>query len=164
MPLHAHQFFTEHLALPFDDSTVIGNTYYATPTPGSPMRLRIDFARTLLEGQYDGLHLRVIHPEQGVVDTAILTFADHGTFTRRDAAREVRPGQDGYARIRDWHRDSEPPWKDADVRGLRRAIEQYAQVWFPGATTAAAPQRTPPAPTAGRPPAAPAGRPAARTR
>ncbi|MFI1183612.1 hypothetical protein ACH4UT_29275 [Streptomyces sp. NPDC020799] len=164
MSLHAHQFFTEQLALPFDDSTVVGNTYYATPAPGSLLRLRINFAPTIFEGQYDGLRLQVIHPEQGVVDSAVLTFADHDTFTQRDAACDVRPGQDGYARIRDWHRDGEPPWKGADVRGLRHAIEQYTQVWFPGTVTVSAPQRTPLAPTTGRPPAAPADRPASRTR
>ncbi|MGW1194482.1 hypothetical protein ACWD4B_01285 [Streptomyces sp. NPDC002536] len=164
MSLNAQQFFIEHLALPFDDGSVVGNTYYATPTPGSALRLRIAFAPTIFHGQYDGLRLQAIHPEQGVVDTAILTFADHGTFAQRDAARDVRPGQDGYARIRDWHRDGEPPWKGADVRGLRRAIEQYAQVWFPGATPTAAPQCTSSALTAGRPPAAPVGRPASRTR
>ncbi|MCC3775870.1 hypothetical protein [Streptomyces sp. UNOB3_S3] len=159
MSLHADQFFTEHLALPFNDSIVVGNTYYATPTPGSALRLRIDFTPTIRHGEYDGLRLQVIHPEQGMVDNAVLAFADHDTFTRRDAVRKIHPGYDGYARIRDWHRAGELPWKGADVRGLRRAIEQYAQVWFPGAVTASAPPRTPPAPTTGRPPAAPAGRP-----
>ncbi|WP_372404707.1 hypothetical protein [Streptomyces luteireticuli] len=164
MPLNAHEFFTDHLQLPFDDSAVIGDTYYAIPTPGTPLRLRIDFAPTIRHGEYDGLRLQTVHPDHGVVDSAILTFADHGTFTRRDAARTVRPGQDGFARIRDWHRDGEPPWKGADPSGLRHAIEQYAQAWFP------APPRTPAVPhlaaahSAVRLPTAPPGRPVSRTR
>ncbi|MEU2874121.1 hypothetical protein ABZ769_33825 [Streptomyces olivoreticuli] len=151
MPLHAQQFFTDHLALPFDGSAIIGDSCYAKPQPHSPLRLRIDFAPTIRHGEYDGLRLRVLHPDKGVLDTAILTFADHSTFTRRDAAREIGPGWDGYARIRDWHqaRTGEPPWKGADVSGLRRAIEQYAQLWFPDDPPHAAPTRTAlPVPTA----------------
>ncbi|GHD79347.1 hypothetical protein ACFQL8_19265 [Streptomyces goshikiensis] len=65
------------------------------------------------------------------MDTAILTFADHGTFARRDNDRGTGPGWDGYGRIRDWHADGPPPWTGADVTALRHAIEQYAQLWRP---------------------------------
>ncbi|MFE7302664.1 hypothetical protein [Streptomyces sp. NPDC057579] len=142
MSLQIEQFFDNVLALPFDDHAVVGNSYYATPQPGSPLRLRIDFAPTIRHGEYDGLRLRVIHPNQGVVDTAILPFADHGTFARRDAARDLPAGRDGYGVFRDWHRtgSGEPPWKGAEGTGLRRAITQYARIWFPD-TPAPAPAR-----------------------
>jgi hypothetical protein len=32
--------------LPFADSAVVGDTYYATPVSGGPLRLRIDFSPT----------------------------------------------------------------------------------------------------------------------
>ncbi|MDF3292447.1 hypothetical protein [Streptomyces silvisoli] len=139
MSLHVQQFFDDVLALPFDDHAVIGNSYYAAPQSDSPLRLRIDFAPTIRHGEYDGLRLRVIHPDQGVVDLAILTFADHGTFTRRDAARGVKPGSDGYAVVRDWHnqRAGERLWEGTDGTGLRTAIEQYARMWFPAASAPA---------------------------
>jgi hypothetical protein len=163
VPLHAQQFFTELLTLPFDDSTVVADSYYATPQPGSPLRLRIDFAPTIRHREYDGLRLRILHPDQGVIDTAILTFADHDTFARRDAARKVGPGQDGYARIRDWHA-GEPPWKGADVGRLRRAIEQYARVWFPDSQAAERPSRKAQTRTVHQVPAAPASPTPGRTR
>ncbi|MFJ8505113.1 hypothetical protein [Streptomyces avermitilis] len=48
MPLQAAEFFAE-LCLPFHDHTVVGNTYFAVPVPvpGAPLRLRIDFTRTI---------------------------------------------------------------------------------------------------------------------
>ncbi len=102
------------------------------PQTNSALRLRIDFAPTIRHGEYDGFRLRVIHPDQGVLDTAILSFADHGTFARRDAARDLVAGQDGYAVIRDWHaRSSQPLWHGADGTGLRTAIERYACFWIP---------------------------------
>ncbi|CAM5572014.1 Prealbumin-like fold domain-containing protein OS=Streptomyces aurantiogriseus OX=66870 GN=GCM10010251_59860 PE=4 SV=1 [Streptomyces aurantiogriseus] len=52
MALYAREFFMEHLKLPFADAAVVGNTYYATPTPGGPLRLRIDFARTIRADEY----------------------------------------------------------------------------------------------------------------
>ncbi|WP_405889803.1 hypothetical protein OG427_07060 [Streptomyces sp. NBC_00133] len=133
MPLHVQQFFDDVLALPFDEHAVVGNAYYATPQPDSTLRLRIDFAPTIRHGEYDGLRLSVIHPDQGVVDTAILPFAEHGTFARRDAAHDLVAGRDGYAVFRDWHAHTgEPPWKGADGAGLRTAIQHYARVWSPG--------------------------------
>ncbi|MEU9398014.1 hypothetical protein AB0D86_49625 [Streptomyces sp. NPDC048324] len=164
MSLHAQQFFTEHLTLPFTESTVVGNTYYATPLPNSPLRLRIDFSRTIRENEYDGLRLAVVHPEKGDVDAVVLTLDEHDTFTRRDAAREVHPGYSGYARILDLrHHNRQPPWHGADVGGLRAAIEQYTQVWFPGAWTTAARSR-PAARTARNIPTAQASPTATRTR
>ncbi|MFF2508740.1 hypothetical protein ACFVTY_36045 [Streptomyces sp. NPDC058067] len=153
MALHAQQFFDDALELPLDQYAIIGDTLYAAPQPNSPLRLRIDFAPTMRHGEYDGLRLRVIHPEQGVLDTAILRFADHGTFTRRDTARDLMPGQDGYAVIRDWH-NSGPAWHGADGTGLRTAIEKYAHVWFPppAASRPAACSVAQPAATTGAPP------------
>ncbi|WP_206342747.1 hypothetical protein [Streptomyces ureilyticus] len=130
MPLHAQQFFTQQLAL--TGGTVIGDTYYATPQPGSPLRLRIGFSRTIRADEYDGLRLQILHAEQGgVLDTVILTFAGHDTFRSRDAAIGRSPGHDGYAMVRDWHQRDEPPWQGAAATKLRRAVEQYTLLWFP---------------------------------
>ncbi|MCG7207335.1 hypothetical protein [Streptomyces arenae] len=131
MALHAQQFFDDVLELPLQYA-IVGDTLYGSPRPNSPLRLRIDFAPTIRHGEYDGLRLRVVHPEQGVLDTAILRFPDHGTFASRDTARDLVPGRDGYAVFRDWHaHSSQPPWHGADGTGLRTAIEQYAHFWFP---------------------------------
>ncbi|MFD9817453.1 hypothetical protein [Streptomyces violascens] len=166
MSLHVQQFFDDVLALPFDDHAVVGNAYYASPQPDSVLRLRIDFAPTIRHGEYDGLRLRVIHPDQGVVDTVILPFADHGTFTRRDAARTLGAGSDGHAVFRDWgdrHSAVEPPWKGAQGTGLHTAIHRYARVWFPGPWALARSSR-PQAHTALKAPAMPAGNTPARSR
>lgn len=77
------------------------------------------------------MRLTVVHPDRGALDTAVLTFADHQTFARRDAAQDIGPGWDGYARIRDWHENGPPPWKGADLTGLRLAITHYTQIWAP---------------------------------
>jgi len=150
--LHAQQFFDDVLELPLHQYAVVGDALYAAPQPNSVLRLRIDFAPTIRHGEYDGLRLCVIHPERGVIDTAILRFADHGTFARRDAARDVVAGRDGFAAIRDRHAHrSQPPWHGADGTGLRTAIEQYAHFWFP------------PPPAVHRPAARPAAQPPAAT-
>ena len=47
----------------------------------------VDFSRTIRENEYDGLRLAVVHPEKGDVDAVVLTFDEHDTFTRRDAAQ-----------------------------------------------------------------------------
>ncbi|MFD7862204.1 hypothetical protein [Streptomyces sp. NPDC059783] len=153
MALHAQQFFDDVLELPFHQYAVVGDALYAAPQPDTPLRLRIDFAPTIRRDEYDGLRLRVIHPDQGVLDTAILRFADHGTFERRDAARGLSAGRDGYAVIRDWHR-SGLAWHGADGTGLRTAIEQYAHLWFPPPTTSQPARRpvTRPTPIAGASP------------
>lgn len=130
MPLHAEQFFTQQLAL--TDGKVIGDAFYATPQPGSPLRLRIGFSRTIGADEYDGLRVQILHADQGgVLDTVILTFADHDTFRSRDTAIGRHPGHDGYALVRDWHQRDEPPWQGAATTKLRRAVEQYTRLWFP---------------------------------
>ncbi|MCC9706022.1 hypothetical protein E4N62_12600 [Streptomyces sp. MNU76] len=153
MPLHAEQFFTRQLAL--TDGTVVADTYYATPQPGSPLRLRIGFSRTIRLDEYDGLRLQILHTGQGgVLDTAVLTFADHDTFHSRDTAIGRAPGHDGYARMRDWHQRDEPPWQGAATTKLRRAIDQYTRLWFPQPTTRARTSTPPVQRTlSGRPPA-----------
>lgn len=154
MALHAEQFFTHQLHL--TDGTVIGDIYYATPRPDSPLRLRIGFSRTIRLGEYDGLRLQILHADQGgVLDGVLLTFADYDTFRSRDAAIDRQPGYDGYAKMRDWDERDEPPWQGAATTKLRRAIEQYTRLWFPQPQAASRPdtaasQRTlsghPPAP------------------
>ncbi|MGW4345291.1 hypothetical protein ACWEL8_09465 [Streptomyces sp. NPDC004690] len=129
MPLHTEQFFTEQLVL--TGGAVIGDTYYAHPVPDSPLRLLIDFASTIRSGEYDGLRLRIQHADRGILDTTILTFADHDTFRSRDDAIGRRPGRDGHAVIRDWHTSGEPPWQGADTTQLRQAIDQYTTFWLP---------------------------------
>lgn len=128
---------------------VVGSTYYGTAA-NSPVRIRIDFQATIRHREYDGLRLSVIHPDRGVLDTTVLTFGDHKTFARRDAARDIGPGWDGYARIRDWHASGPPPWRGADLTGLRRAITHYTQLWSPPAA---------PAPSRRNPPSLPSARP-----
>ncbi|WP_330347765.1 hypothetical protein [Streptomyces sp. NBC_00582] len=164
MSLHAQQFFTEHLAMPFANSAVIGNTYYATPLPNSPLRLRIDFSRTIVANEYGGLRLAVLHPDKGELDAVALTFAEHGTFAHRDAARNTQPGQMSYGTIRVFEdRPDWVPWQGAHVANLRAAIEQYTAVWFPGAWKTETPARSR-SRTARNVPTAPASSPATRTR
>ncbi|MFD3944973.1 hypothetical protein [Streptomyces sp. NPDC058579] len=126
MPLHAQEFF-DRLDLPLPFGTVVGDVYYANPTD-SPIRLRIEFARTIMERQYDGLRLAVIDAERGTLDTVHLRFTEHGTFTRRDAERR---SCDTRGVIRDWHQDGLPPWAGADLTGLRTAIVDFVHVSCP---------------------------------
>ncbi|MFD5161851.1 hypothetical protein ACFWMJ_27875 [Streptomyces hawaiiensis] len=162
MTLQAAEFFAE-LCLPFRDHTVVGNTYLATPVPGAPLRLRIDFTRTIHADTYGGLRVAVIHPDRGEIDAVALSFVDHGTFHRRDEATNTRPNTKQYGTFNIYHRPGRPPWDGAVTTGLRDAIEQYTAVWFPGAWTASMPKhksgRTPHSTPAT--PATPAG---ARTR
>ncbi|MCX5278376.1 hypothetical protein [Streptomyces virginiae] len=95
------------------------------------MRIRIDFQSTIRHREYDGLRLAVLHPDRGTLDTVSLSFADHQTFARRDAATGIGPGRDGYARFRDWHETGPSPWNGADLTGLRRGITRYTQIWAP---------------------------------
>ncbi|AWZ08346.1 MULTISPECIES: hypothetical protein [unclassified Streptomyces] len=132
MSLHAKEFF-DRLELPFPFGTVVGDVYYATPT-ASPIRLRIEFARTIRDREYGGLRLTLIHAENGTLDTVHLSFAEHGTFTRRDAERG--PGT-GHGVIRDWHKDGPPPWAGADLTGLRTVIVDFVQVSWPALITPA---------------------------
>ncbi|GAA3389021.1 hypothetical protein [Streptomyces roseoviridis] len=132
MPLRAKEFFDE-LALPFASGTVVGDTYYATPVRDSPLRLRIEFAQTVMDRQYDGLRLTVTHVERGALDTRHLSFADHDTFVRRDAAQGLAAGR---GVIRDWHKDGPAPWAGAELAGLRKAIEDLARIWCPALLTA----------------------------
>ena len=140
MSLQAPEFFAE-LCLPFHHSTVVGNTYFAVPVPDTPLRLRIDFSRTIYADTYGGLRLAVVHPDRGEIDVVALGFVDHGTFHRRDEANNTSPNASGYGTFNKYHRPGRPPWDGAVTTGLRDAIEQYSAVWFPGAWTAPAPSR-----------------------
>ncbi|WP_217550087.1 hypothetical protein [Streptomyces sp. GbtcB6] len=142
MSMYAREFFTE-LGLPLAVHAVIGHTYYATPVPGGPLRLKIDFCRTIRVDEYDGLRLATVHQDRGELDVAVLKFTDHHTFDHRDSAQGRRPGQSGYGRFQEFRdRPDWVPWKGAHTNRLRDAIEQYTQVWCPGAWTASAPSRT----------------------
>ncbi|MFF4867220.1 hypothetical protein ACFY3J_37295 [Streptomyces sp. NPDC001231] len=141
MVLHARAFFMEHLKLPFAEATVVGNTYYATPIPGGPLRLRIDFARTIRD-EYDGLRLATIHQDRGELDAVEMRFEDHKTFDHRDAARGCSPLESGYGTSHEFRDGSDwVPWEGAHTNGLRDAIEQYASTWFPGAWKTPPPRR-----------------------
>ncbi|MFF8481955.1 hypothetical protein [Streptomyces antibioticus] len=146
MSLQAPEFFAE-LCFPFHDSIVVGNTYYAAPVPGTPLRLRISFSGTIHADTYGGLRLAVIHPDRGAIDAVVLTFVDHGTFHRRDEATNTSPDGSRYGTFDKYHRPGRPPWEGAVTSGLRDAIEQYTAVWWPGAWGASAPS-----PIAGRTP------------
>ncbi|MFI0961390.1 hypothetical protein ACH4S8_08290 [Streptomyces sp. NPDC021080] len=140
MSLQAPEFFAE-LCLPFHDSTVVGNTYYAAPVPGTLLRLRIDFSRTIYADTYGGLRLAVVHPDRGEIDVVAISFVDHGTFHRRDEAHNTNPNTSRYGTFGKYHRPGQPPWDGAVTTGLRDAIEQYTTVWFPDAWTASASSR-----------------------
>ncbi|MGQ4332736.1 hypothetical protein [Streptomyces hayashii] len=146
MSLQAAEFFAE-LCLPFHDHTVVGNTYFAVPIPDAPLRMRIDFTRTIHADTYGGLRVAVVHPERGEIDAVALSFVDHGTFHRRDEATKTRPNTKQYGTFDTYHRPGRPPWDGAVTTGLRDAIEQYTAVWFPGAWAASRPR-----PAAGRTP------------
>ncbi|WP_217199863.1 hypothetical protein [Streptomyces buecherae] len=141
MSLQAAEFFAE-LHIPFANSTVVGDTYFATPILGSPLRLRIDLSQTIHADTYGGLHVAVVHADRGQLDAVTLSFVDHGTFHRRDEATATRPNAKRYGTFDKYHRPGQPPWEGAITTGLRKAIEQYTTIWFPGAWTAALPNRT----------------------
>ncbi|MER5793243.1 hypothetical protein [Streptomyces sp. NPDC001980] len=162
MSLQAPEFFAE-LCLPFHDHTVVGNTYFAAPVPGLPLRLRIDFTATIHADTYGGLRLALVHPHRGEIDAVALSFLDHGTFHRRDEATNTRPNTKQHGTFGTYHRPGRPPWEGAVTTGLRDAIEQYTAVWFPGAWTASAPSRTT-GRTAHTAPAAPVTRSGTRAR
>ena len=162
MSLQAPEFFAE-LCLPFEDSTVVGNTYYATPVAGAPLRLTIGFTRTIYADTYGGLRVAVVHEDRGEIDAVALSFVDHGTFHRRDEAQNTPRRNSTYGTFNKYHRPGQPPWEGAVTTGLRDAIEQYASVWFPGAWAASAHSR-PTARTARKVPTIPASPTAARTR
>lgn len=136
----AAEFFAE-LCLPFHDHTVVGNTYFAAPLPGTPLRLRITFSETIYADTYGGLRLAVVHADRGEIDAVALSFLDHGTFGRRDEATNTRPNTSGYGVFDKYRRAGRPPWDGAVTTGLRDAIEQYTAVWFPGAWSAFASRR-----------------------
>lgn len=119
MSLQAAEFFAE-LCLPFHDHTVVGNTYFAVPVPGAPMRLRIDFSHTIRAETYGGLRLAVVHPDRGEIDAVALSFLDHGTFHRRDEATNTRPNTKQYGTFDTYNRPDRPPWDGAVTTGLRR--------------------------------------------
>ncbi|OYP14846.1 hypothetical protein CFC35_10285 [Streptomyces sp. FBKL.4005] len=141
MAMHAREFFAE-LELPFADSAVVGDTYYATPIPGGPLRLRIDFSPTQWANEYAGLRLATLHQDRGELDVTVLRFADHKTFDHRDSTRGLQPHNSGYGTFKEFKdRPDWVPWEGAHTNGLRDAIEQYSAVWFPGTWPAPAPSR-----------------------
>ncbi|MFD8847645.1 hypothetical protein [Streptomyces sp. NPDC059604] len=140
MSLCAPEFFAE-LCLPFRNSTIVGNTYYAAPAPSSPLRLRIAFTGSIHADTYTGLRLAVVHADKGEMDSVVVSFLDHGTFHRRDEAQRTPANTKRYATFDRHHRPGHPPWEGAVTAGLRDAIERYTAVWFPGAWEANTPRR-----------------------
>ncbi|GAA3087729.1 hypothetical protein GCM10017562_67500 [Streptomyces roseofulvus] len=133
MSLYAEQFFDDHLTLPYPEAAVVGNTYYARPAPDLPLRLRISFTDTRMHQRYDGLRLEVVHLERGLIDSQWLSFADHGAFAVRDKRLGTRPGEGNYGTFTDWRHTDTPPWQGIGTAILRKAIDRYVQLWFPGA-------------------------------
>ncbi|MCX5238920.1 hypothetical protein OG824_27325 [Streptomyces prunicolor] len=162
MSLKAPEFFSE-LCLPFADSTVVGNTYYATPVAGAPLRLRIDLTQTIHADTYGGLRLAVVHADRGEIDAVACSFVEHGTFHRRDEAHNTSANTKQYGTFSTHHCPGQPPWEGAVTTRLRDAIEQYTAVWFPGAWAASAPRRAASC-TANTAPALPAAPVSGRTR
>ncbi|MEU2231230.1 hypothetical protein [Streptomyces vietnamensis] len=141
MPLFAEQFFDDHLTLPYPQAAVVGDTYYARPAPDLPLRLRVSFTDTHMRQRYDGLRLEVVHLERGLIDAQWLSFADHGAFATRDKRLGNRPEEGRHATFTDWGHDDVPPWQGIGTAGLRKAIDRYVQLWFPGAEASPAPHR-----------------------
>ncbi|MEW1633555.1 hypothetical protein AB0469_05740 [Streptomyces sp. NPDC093801] len=133
MPLFTEQLFADHLTLPYPEAAVVGDAYYAAPVPDLPLRLRIDFAPTIHADRYDGLRLQIVHMEQGRIDTAVLSFADHGAFEARDRRMGRKPGAAGYGAFTDSRYSEDPPWLGIGVTRLRAAIDRYVRLWIPGA-------------------------------
>ncbi|MFF7439005.1 hypothetical protein [Streptomyces sp. NPDC008122] len=154
MPLFAEQFFDDHLTLPYPEGTVVGDSYYARPNPDLPLRLRISFTDTRMHQRYDGLRLQIVHLDRGVIDAQWLSFAEHAAFAARDKRLGTRPQEGNYGTFTDWRHADTPPWQGIGTAGLRKAIDRYVQLWFPGAP----PVRTGPNTSAAVPgrPAAPA--------
>ncbi|MFI5804421.1 hypothetical protein [Streptomyces sp. NPDC051561] len=132
MSLFAEQFFQQELRLPYV-GTVVADTYYALPSTETPARLRLDFQRTVVENEYDGLRLTTVHPTVGQIDTVTLSFAEHGVFRERDTGRTERWGHSQNGCFTD-RGSSEPPWKTGDFAAVRDAVNKYVQMWFVGAT------------------------------
>ncbi|WP_329558848.1 DUF317 domain-containing protein [Streptomyces uncialis] len=123
MSLHAEQFFTEALPLRIQGS-VVGNSFYAVPPPGSQIRLRIDFYETIYHQKFGGLRLTVLHPDQGKIDVVALSFKEYGTFR----ARATSASYDRHV-INAGSGRSEPPWKGGDFTALAQAVHAYAGMW-----------------------------------
>ncbi|MFJ6783625.1 hypothetical protein [Streptomyces yangpuensis] len=140
MALSPNAFFTQELALTFDNAAVVGNSYYAA-APDSSLRLRVSFQPTIRHGEYGGLHLSIVHPDRGPIDEIVLSFADHGTFRTRDRTAGRTERSDGYAVFRDFNpRTSRPaPWAGGDWTRLKAAVTRYADLWF---STRPTPPRT----------------------
>lgn len=155
MPLFAEQFFADHLTLPYPEAAVVGDTYYARPAPNLRLRLRVSFADTSYHKRYDALRIEVVHPDQGRIDAQLLNFAEHGAFAARDKRLDTSRNDARYGTFTDWHPTDTPPWQGIGTAGLRRAIDRYVQLWFPGAPSV---RTGPKAPAAV--PALPAARPA----
>jgi len=125
-----------------DAAVVIGNTFYAAPAAAAPLRLRIRFSPTIRQHVYSGLHLAVIHPDHGAIDSHHLSFADHGTFSVRDERLRaeghvnLKPGT-----IRDGSTEGSP-WAEGDFTCLQEAVAQYVRMWF---NTSIPPLTPPPA-------------------
>lgn len=139
MSLRAPEFFAE-LRLPFPSGTTVGNTYYATPIAGSPLRLQISFTDTMYRNTYGGLRLTVMHTDRGKIDAVALSFADHGTFRRREGKLHQGNMPDTFHIT--YARPGQPSWEGAETTGLREAIEKYASIWFPDAWATPARTRT----------------------
>lgn len=143
MVLHAREFFAE-LELPFADSAVVGDTYYATPIPDGRLRLRINFSPTQMGQRVRRPAAR--HPPPGPRRTR----RHHPPVRRAQDVRSPRlHARSSTAQLGLRHRPDWVPWKGAHTNGLRDAIEQYSAVWFPDAspvrwTTATGTTTTPP--------------------
>ncbi|MER5758902.1 hypothetical protein [Streptomyces sp. NPDC002082] len=132
MSLQPRWFFDQELALNLPGGTVIGQSYYATPSPRSPLRLRVDFHPTLRHGEYGGLRVRILHEDKGAIDDVVLSFVDHRTFQSRDQSAGSYPGLSGHGVFTDYNTATGGPgWSGGDWTPLREAITHYADLWFP---------------------------------
>lgn len=114
MSPQASEFFAE-LCLPFRDSTVVGDTYYVTPVPGGPLRLRVGFTGSINRDTYGGLRLAIVHLDRGEIDAVAPSFMNHGTFHRRDEAHNTSANTKQYGTFDTYNRPGRPPWEGAGL-------------------------------------------------
>lgn len=127
--LDAPGFFTQALDLPLTGAVVIGDVFYAAPTAAAPLRLRIGFSPTIRQGEFNGLHLTVVHPDHGPIDTVHLAFAELGTFTARD--ERLRSENRFHLQAGTIRKDARvPDWPQGDFTALQTAVAQYVRMWF----------------------------------
>lgn len=97
------------------EGEVLGGVLYSEPSKDERKVLRIELAPGRRSQEYEGLRVQVVHKDGGVIDSAVITFAE------TDALRGDKTTILGYL---------SDPLRGLRVAGLRDAVCSYASVWF----------------------------------